>query len=270
MQLFTDVKQKAAEFASENASTLLTAGGVVGVVGTAVLAGRAGFKLAKVETEKQWSVYEEKYDHETNAEGVKPEDVVVSKKDMILGAAPELIPTVVSGGITIGAIIYANRISAQKAAALAAAYGLLEGQFGDYKSKVLEKVTGPKAKSIEDEVASDRLKRTEDQQSQVIILEGNVLCFDAYTGRYFDSNMETLRRAVNATMQQIFAHGFATASFFYDEIDLPGTSWSDHLGWNLDCSFDVKYTSDIAKNGKPCIVINFSQPPTEDYVPKNY
>jgi hypothetical protein len=44
--MFTDVKQKVAEFAGQNASALLTAGGVVGVVGTgSPLASAPGTKL---------------------------------------------------------------------------------------------------------------------------------------------------------------------------------------------------------------------------------
>ena len=48
MSFLNDVKQGVAQFAEANAAALLTAGGVVGTVATAVLTGRATFKAAEI------------------------------------------------------------------------------------------------------------------------------------------------------------------------------------------------------------------------------
>lgn len=260
MQFINDVKQKALVLLEENSTTLLTAGGVVGAIGSTVLAGRAGYIAGQ----------RANHDHKDEVEDVKyatSDDMSTLEKT--IKVAPLFAPPGVICAATVTSIIMAHRMSSAKVAAIAAAYGLLDNQFGEYKDKVTEKLTGPKATAIDDELAQDRVNKTDGHQN-VIIIEGEVLCFESYTGRYFNSTMEKIRRAANSTLQEIHNHGFATASYFYEEIDLPDTSWSEHLGWNLDTLFDLKYSSVISKDGRPCITVNFVNPPIEDYHPKHF
>lgn len=265
--LLTDVKQKVGEFASENATTLLTAGGVVGTITTAVLAARGGYKYAKIETAKQWEAYEAAYDNENNVETIKPEEAVIPKKDMVFATAPYVIPPVVTGAFTITAIVMSNRMSAQKAAALAAAYGLAERNFGEYKAKVEEKLTGPKATQIDDELAQESVDKTPGS-GQVVIVEGEVLCHDKTGGRYFNGTMEKIRQAVNTTNAEVFNHGFARLSFFYNELGLDETTWSDEVGFNMENLLELKYSTSMAPGNKPCIVIDFARLPKADFHPK--
>ena len=265
VQFINDVKQKTAEFAEANAAALLTAGGVVGTVATAVLTGRAGFKMSEVFRAEQVS-------RQTEELGlVDPEQPLpkLDKWDKAKLSWPYLLPPVLTGTTTIAAIIMANRISAQKAAALAAAYGLAERNLSEYKEKVSEKLTGPKKTAIDDELAQDRVNQTDGYQN-IVIVEGEVLCFDEPTARYFRSTMENIKSAVNATNQEIIHHDHASAGFFYEELDLPGTSWTDSVGWNTDQLLELKYSTVLSPDGRPCIAIDFKVLPKADYVPKHY
>src|SRR4051812_9331743 len=124
MQLmFTDVKQRVGQLLQDNSTTLLTAGGVVGTVATAVLAGRAGYKAAEIIIE------EEKKFYRVEKPETEAERLPLSKTEKVKLVWPHFIPPVLTGTATIGSIVMANRMSAQKAAALAAAYGLAEKQF---------------------------------------------------------------------------------------------------------------------------------------------
>lgn len=255
MQIIHDAQQRVQEFVSENSSTLLTAGGVVGTVGTAVLSGRAGFKAAQIIEEEKRAV------RETEGPDFEPE---FNKFDMIKLTAIQFVPPTITVGATVASIIMANRMSSARAAALAAAYGLSQKQFEEYKAKVTEKLTGPKKQQINDELAQERVNRA--GPSQIVIFDGNdVLCFDEPTGRYFKSSMEKINSAVNATNQEIISHGHARASHFYDELELPSTTWSNDVGWNLDNMVELDISTTQADDGRPCLSINFARFPIEDY-----
>jgi ribosomal protein L18E len=267
VQLFNDVKQKAVDLVTENATTLLTAGGVVGTVATAVLTGRATFKAAEIiHSEELKAVHSDKDVTDSIAEGT----MGLSNWERTKLVWPLYLPPVLTGTATIGSIIMANRMSAQKAAALAAAYGLAERNLSEYKDKVSEKLTGPKQQQIDDEIAQDRVNRTSGHEN-IVVVDGEVLCFDEPTGRYFRSTMENIKAAVNATNAEILNADHVNASFFYEELGLPATTWTNDVGWNRDNLLDLKYSTVLTPNdNKPCIAIDFRVLPKQDYIPKHY
>jgi len=258
-------------FTSENSAALLTAAGVVGTVATGVLAGRGGFKANQIIAQAQLEKHA-MLEHEANETGTPTPDFPpeLSKMEIIIAVGPQALPALLTCAATIAAIIFANKMSAQKAAALAAAYGLAERNLSEYKEKAAEKLTGPKRQQIDDELAQDAVNRTPGHNT-VIVGDGEVLCFDMPTGRWFKSTMETIKEAVNATNAEILHHDHANASFFYEELSLDKTVWSDMVGWDRDNLLELNYDSVLTDDGKPAISINFKSMPTEDYDrPKPY
>lgn len=263
--LFDDVKKKAVVLLQENATTLLTAGGVVGTVATAILTGRATFKAAEIIRSTELEAI-----HETGTEdSISNGTMGLSTWERTKLVWPLYIPPVITGGTTITSIIMANRMSAQKAAALAAAYGLAEGRLSEYKEKVAEKLTGPKQDAVDTEIAQTHVNNTTGHQN-IVVVDGEVLCFDLPTGRYFRSTMEDIKQAVNATNAEVLTHDFANASFFYEEIGMPATTWTDEVGWNRDHLLDLTYSTVLSPDQKPCIAIDFKVLPKLDFVPKHY
>lgn len=260
MQLITDMQKRVQELVKENAPALLTAGGVVGTVATAVLAGRASFKAAEILEREQYELYGLDY---------KDRQVGFTTKQKVQTIWVFYIPPVVTGGVTVGSIIMANRMSAQKAAALAAAYGLVEGRLTEYKEKVAEKLTPGKEQKIQDELAQEKVNATPGA-GQIIVVDGEVLCFDRPTGRYFRSTMENIKRAVNATNAEILHADFVRATFFYEELGLPATTWTDEVGWNTDRLLDLDISTVLTPDERPCIAIDFKSLPKVDYIPKHY
>lgn len=263
MQLFNDVQKRVQDFASENATTLLTAGGVVGVVATGVLAGRAGIKAQDLIQERELE--------ETHKGGFdRIQEIPRSEKIKI--AIPQFIPPVITGSATIGAIILSHRMSGQKAAALAAAYGLSRQQFEEYREKVAQKLTGPKKEQVDAELAQERANRASGAGQIVIVEGGDVLCFDEPTGRYFKSTMEKIQRAVNRTNEEIINGEYASANFFYEELGLPNTTWGEEVGFNQDnlVALDVSTILSPEDESTPCLAINFKKMPTEHYIRRVY
>jgi Family of unknown function (DUF6353) len=260
--LINDVKARAQQFVQDNATTILTAGGVVGTVTTAVLTGRAGYKAAEI-------IIAEKQKIAKTAEaanGVPVEEVHLAKTDVAKLVGVQFIPPVLTGTATIGAIVLANRMSAQKAAALAAAYGLAEKNLSEYKDKVQEKLTGPKATAIRDEIQQDRVNDNPPRNSQVIVIgSGEVLFYDAFSGRYFKSSVEAVRRAENAVHKEILQGNDASLRSFYDELDLPPVTMDEHLGWNINHPMGIEISAVVTPEEEPCLAIEFTELPIQDF-----
>lgn len=269
MSVITEAQRKVQEFASENASTLLTGGAVVGTVATAVLAGRAGVKATRIlDTARA-----EREDTVASREDVEMVEVTeLSRTQKLVLVGPHFIPSIITGSATITAIIFANRMSAQKAAALAAAYGLSQKQFEEYKTKVSEKLTGPKQQQVTDELAQERANRAPGSGQIVIVEGGDVLCFDQPTGRYFKSTMEKINRAVNRTNEEIINGEYANANYFYGELDLPPTTWGDEVGFSTDnlVVLDISTILSPEDESTPCLAINFKRMPDASYLRRVY
>ena len=122
--VFSDLVKKSQAIVAENASTILTAGGVVGTVTTAVLTGRASIKAHELIREEEL-----KHIHpEGTTDIIEGDTMGLSNSKKVLLVWPVFVPPVVIGTATICSIIMANQMSAQRAAALAAAYGVSQRQ----------------------------------------------------------------------------------------------------------------------------------------------
>jgi hypothetical protein len=244
------VQDAATRFLTDNATTVLTATGVVGTVATAVLSFRAGMKSERIINDNRFTVTVE-------------EETELSTMDKVKLVGGHVVPPVATGAGTITAIIMADRISAKRAAALAAAYGVAQGQLDEYKAKVLEKLGVQKSEKLHADLAQDRMEKNQNA-NQVIIIGDNVLCYDMATDRYFQSSMEAIRTAENKANREILECGYYSATDFYDQLGLESTTWSDDVGWHQN--FQLEYSTIPAKDGRPCLAIDFSRLPTSDYV----
>lgn len=249
--------QSAGKFVQDNVTTILTAGGVVGTVTTALLTGKAAVAAEKAIGEKET---QRRIDQDGHGG--------LDRREKFLIAAPHYIPPVVVGSATIGAIVMANRISAKEAAALAAAYGVANNQLEEYKAKVAEKLTGPKNQAIKDEIAQGRVDANPPSKEVLIIASGEVLCHDSISGRYFHSTVEQIRKAEHYINNELATCQYASLSQFYDELGLPATALSEVLGWNAlnqDIPFQLELSTTTTPDQKPCIVVNYSILPTPEY-----
>lgn len=247
------VRHSASAFLSENASTIFTAGGVVGTVTTGTLAWRAGYKTAFKAIE------------------LSEQDISagpVTKMEIAKETWQINVPPVIIGSLAVSSIVASNLVSARKAAALAAAYAIADGRLEEYKNKVQEKLTGPKNQAIKDEIAQDRVMANPPSREVIIIASGEVLFHDSLTGRYFHSTVEQVRKAEHYINNELATCQYASLSQFYDEIGLPTTSYSDQVGWsalNQDVPFDLKLSTVMTPDQKPCISIDYSILPTPEY-----
>jgi hypothetical protein len=245
---------QAGKFLSDKSPVIFTAIGVTGALTTAYLAGKASFKAAKFIEEEQKRLDLEQTSHQ------------LETKEKVELVWKLYVPAVGSGALTVISIIAASQIGTRRAAAMTTAYKLSQKAWDEYKEKVVEKLGVNKEQKIHDQVAQDQVTKNPVGNQQIIITnEGGVLCFDAYTGRYFHSSMETLKRAQNQLNKQVLEDYYASLSDFYNLIGLPKTTFSDEVGWNVDKTLELIFSATISENDIPCIHITYTTNPIRGY-----
>ena len=149
---------------------------------------------------------------------------------------------------------------------MAAAYTVSEKAFEEYREKIVEKLGANKERQARDEVAQDRVNANPVGRTEVIVTGGgNVLCYDMYTGRYFQSDMETIKQAQNNLNHHILNNVYASLNDFYDMIGLSRIKTGDEIGWNSDKLMEIYFSTTMSDDQKPCIAIDFSVEPVRNY-----
>ena len=177
------------------------------------------------------------------------------------------IPAAVTGISSITCLIGSSKCSAKKYAALTTAYKLAETTISDYKDKIIETVGEEKAKEIKEKVVEKKLESKPATNEVYFQGEGEQVIFDALTGRYFKSDINSIDRAVNKLNAAMIndINGYMTLNEFYNEIGIDGVEVGEVLGWNLMHRIKVDYTSKLTDEGKACIVLDFIEPPFYNY-----
>jgi uncharacterized protein DUF6353 len=220
----------------DNSPALLTALGVAGTVTTAYLTARAAVTASRWVEEAEQT---EKYNYMKGS---------MDWEDVVRLTWKLYIPAAGVGLSTIMAIVMANRIGTRRTAAMVAAYSISENALIEYRDKVREKWGEKEEKEVRSSIAKDRVERARPEHV-VVVSSGKQLCHEAYTGHFFESTMETIRRAENNINRQLMHENYATLSNFYNNV--PGmkhTSISDEMGWNNDRFLEVTFDSILVED----------------------
>ena len=228
---------------------ILTGFGIAGMIATTVIAVQATPKaLILIEDAKELKVERE--------EEFTPVDVVKV-------AWKPYIPAMITGIVSVGCLIGAHSAHTRRYATLAAAYTLSESSLRDYRDKVVEIVGEKKEKEVQDALAKDKVEKNPVSNCEVIITEkGNTLCFDTISGRYFKSDIDKIRKAVNEINRELLDEMFITLNELYYELGLGNIAIGDDLGWDIaNGLIEVYFSSQLDEYDTPCLVLNYPTPP---------
>lgn len=231
-----ELTKQAEHLIKRNSPAILTGLGVTGTITTAYLASRATLEVSGTLLDKSYGF---------------------SKRQKAKLVWKKYIPAVATGTATIGCIVFATRINSKRTAALAAAYSLSERAFIDYKDKVVEQLGERKEQKVRDEVAQDHVRATAPGPSVVLSGYGDILCCELYTGRYFKSDMEKLRKAQNDLNAELILNGLSSLSDFYHLVGLAKTSNSDHIGW-VEQLMELQFSHALTDDGRPCLTFEYN------------
>lgn len=247
------MKSKIRVFAEDHASEILTGVGVVGMVGSTVLAVKATPKALMLIEEKKDELETEQLPH----------------LELVKATWRCYVPSAAVGVLSISCLVGSVGVNAKRSAALAAACTLSENAFRTYAEKTLEVVGQEKEHEIREFVGRQKIKDTpppENTSSLYICNDGESIVFEGTSGRYFKSDMTSIERAENAFNKRMLEEMTMSLNDYYYEIGLPTVSMGDIIGWDLDDGMlEFKIGSILSDDGKPCIYIEPSIQPRHDF-----
>ena len=238
---------------SKHSPEILTGIGIAGMITTTVLAVKATPKAIEL-------IEEEKQNREEDESPMKP-------IDYIKVAWKPYIPAAVTCMASTACLIGASSVNSKRNAALAAAYNLSKTALTEYKEKVVETIGEKKEQIVKEKVAKEKIEKNPVGKNEIIITgKGDVLCLDAISRRYFESDLEKINKITNELNKRMLSEMYISLTEFYNEIGLEPTKISDDLGWNLDDGLiELDISSQITDDGRPCIVIDYLVAPRYDY-----
>lgn len=229
----------------KNAPTILFVGGVVGVVGTAVLASRATLQLEGVLDEgeelmkKSKSIKSKDYTEED-----RNRDQLIIKTNTALNIAKLYAPSIALGAVSIAALTRSHVILTRRNASLMAAYSALDKGFNEYRSRVREELGEDK----DLEFRHGKEERTDtfdsdDGSTKTVTSVGPNRVPSVYA-KYFDDgstswsrnpdyNRFFLNSQQNYFNDMLRSRGHVFLNEVYDHLGLPRTKAGAIVGWVL-------------------------------------
>lgn len=232
---------------------ILTGIGIVGMITSTIFAVKATPKAMML-------IEERKLDLDT-------EDI--SKVEVVKTVWPCYVPTIVLGGMSIACLVGASSINFRRNAALTTAYAISETALKDYREKVIETIGEKKETSVREALTKDKIDKNPVDENEIVLTDqGDSLCYDPFSGRYFRSNIDKIKRALNELNNMILKNEHASLNDFYCEIGLGETKIGEDIGWDIQNTgmTDIRFDTHLASNGEPCIVIDFLVAPRYDYL----
>lgn len=230
---------------------ILTGLGIAGMISTTIMAVKA--------TPKALILIENRKD-EMEVDKLPPLELVKT-------AWRCYIPAAVTSSLSVICLFGASSVNVRRNTALATAYSLSESALKGYQEKAIETIGEKKEQAIRDAIAKDKIEKNPINSQEVIITDkGNTLCYDAISGRYFKSDIERIKRAVNDINKNLLDDMYVSLNDFYYEIGLDNTKMGDSLGWNVEKGLiELNFSSQLASDGTPCLVIDYQLAPYYDY-----
>lgn len=236
-----------AESVKKHSPEILVGIGISGMISSTVLAVKATPKALQIIEEKEKEIGKTKLD----------------SIDVVKNCWKYYIPSVVTGAAAITCIVCANRVNYKRNAALATAYALSEQSFKEYREKVTETIGKKKERTVRDEIAKDRIQKDPVTKHQVISTgKGKTLCYDTISGRYFESDIDSIKRSVNELNRRMLTENYITLNEFYWELDIDMIGIGDDLCWTEDSGLiAIDFSVQLTEENTPCIILEYDVVP---------
>lgn len=241
--------------ASEHAPKVLFVGGVVGMVGSTVLACRATLKLEEVLEEVESDVQKahqaktkvaagELPDHITYTDSEYHKDLRIIKVRGIARVAKLYAPSVIVGAVSIAALTKSHNLLRDRNLALTAAYAAVEGAFARYRERVRDRY----GEEVDREMVYDmeEIDIVDEETGEVISSMAVTDAPGSPYARWFDdessrnfskdpaTNVYWLRTVQNYMNDRLKARGHVFLNEVYDDLGMDHTEMGAAVGWRFN------------------------------------
>ena len=217
-QTISNALKGAEKALKKHSPEILTGIGIAGMIATTISAVKATPKALRLIDEKEIQ-----------------ENKRLTTAEVVLTTWKCYIPAAVTGALSVACLIGASAVSLKRNAALATAYTISETALKDYREKAVEVVGEKKEQAIRDAIAKDKLAGNPVDDKQIVMTgSGDTLCYDVLSGRYFKSDIEKIRKAINDLNRDMLSEQYVSLNDLYYAIGLPDIKLGNDLGWNID------------------------------------
>lgn len=254
MSKIIDMSKEFGHILNRNSPAILSGLGVAGVVTTAYLSATGSFKAAQMISRAE-AVREMEQDEDP-----------LTFRDKVKLVWPAYIPAAAVGAVTIAAIVTSQSISARRQAAVVSLYTITDKAYSEYREKVVEKIGEKQELAVRDEIAKDRLLKDDVANREVIITgNGDQLCYDALSGRVFMSSADKILKAQNELNNKIIRNEYASQNDWFLMLGLDPLTYGDELGWNHGNMIEVRFSSHLLPDNRPCLSVMYKTEPLHNY-----
>lgn len=179
------------------------------------------------------------------------------------------VPTALIATGSIACIVAATATNYKRTAALTTACTLSSTALKEYKDSVVKIVGDAKNKEIKKDIAEKKIKKIEKENKSILIPSNNdkVKFVESFTGQIFESDVESVRKAINNANDLIRYNSYVSLNEVLYELGLKSSRAGELLGWKLEDGYiDIKQLDEaIVFDGKPVIVLDYKNPPVTEY-----
>ena len=267
MNNITRTFNKAAFKFKKHSPEILVVAGVVGVVGSTIMACKATTKVNDIldDTKDQLDKIHEAGERLENGETLMLKDgeeytVEQNKKDLTIVYAQTALkfaklyaPSVIIGGLSITAILTGHNITRKRNIALAAAYTAVDKSFKEYRGRVVERFGealdkelkyGIKSKEVDEVVTNEDGTESVVKKTVDVVDATNPMNVSEYA-RFFDDgcagwtkdpeyNLMFLRDQQRYANDLLKSKGHLFLNEVYDLLGIPRTKAGQIVGWIYD------------------------------------
>lgn len=275
--------------AKEHSPELLTGIGIAGFIATVILAVKATPEVAdSIEYAKENIAYDEyvdawneshqdrKYDNMSPAcfeefvnvdydSGLYP--VKLKFKDIFLLSWRAYLPAAITGVCSTACVIGGISTSLRRTAAMATAAQIAETTLKEYSKKVVEEIGEEKEQKIKEEARKSAVEKVEAENKQTFRSYETRLYCDGYLNKPFYATPVELEHIFGELNRIRRESSYISLNDFYSMFHAESCPAGEDFGWS-DSDDDVAYyisDSTITYDGRPALIVKFSQNPHEDY-----
>lgn len=230
--------------AQKHSPTVLLAAGIVGVVGSTVLACRATLKLDDVLQKDLDRVADIKAtEHPDYSDKDRTKDLATVYTRAAVNITKAYAPAFTLGVISVGCIVGSHRILSSRNAGLVAAYGVLEKGYNEYRDRVISELGEDKEKELRygtevvNTLGEDGKVRSELKTGKSIYAR----FFDESSRNWNKTpayNQMFLRSQQNYANDLLKSRGHLFLNEVYDMLGLERSPEGSQVGWFLDDTGD--------------------------------